>query len=65
MLEEFLSDEVRLKTIATGIALLIFLIMLKRINKVLLFVGVLVIAALYLMQTQPPWFRAIIVHFQI
>jgi hypothetical protein len=59
-----LTDESFLKPASALLALVIFLVLLRRINKVLLFVGVAVIGVIYLLNDPPPWLEDIIKSFE-
>jgi hypothetical protein len=58
-----ITDESFLKPASAILALVIFLVLLRRINKVLLFVGVAVIGSIYLLNDPPPWLQKIIDSF--
>ena len=60
-----LTDEAFLKPALIILTLIIMLVMLKRINKILLIVGILVLSALYLLNNRPDWLDAIWRNFQI
>ncbi|MCG8524742.1 MAG: hypothetical protein MI748_00065 [Opitutales bacterium] len=59
-----LTDEAFLKPAALILSLLMFLLLLKRINKILLFVGLAVIGALVLLNNQPAWLQKITDNFK-
>jgi hypothetical protein len=62
---EKLTDEAFLKPALVILTLVFLLLMLKRINKVLLIVGIVVLAALYLLNNRPDWLEAFWKNFQI
>lgn len=59
-----LTDEAFLKPTAIIIAVLLLLILLRKINKVLLVVGILVLSALYILNNQPEWLQQFWKYFQ-
>jgi len=62
---DLLKDEAFLKPAAAILALVLMLSMLKRINKILLIVGIAVIASLYFLNNRPAWLEEIWKMFQI
>lgn len=62
---EQLTDEAFIKPASIVLALLLFLILLKKVNKVLLIVGIGVTTAMYLIYNQPDWLKPIIDSFKI
>lgn len=64
MIEQFTNEEF-LKPVFVVFALILMLVLLRKINKVLLIVGVIVLSALYLLNNRPDWLEAIWQNFQI
>lgn len=62
---ELLKDEAFLKPAAAILALILLLSFLRKINKILLIVGIVVIASLYFLNNRPPWLEEIWQMFQI
>ncbi|MEQ9823629.1 MAG: hypothetical protein ABQ298_04520 [Puniceicoccaceae bacterium] len=62
---DLLKDEAFLKPAAAILALILMLGMLRRINKILLVVGIAVITILYFLYNRPPWLESIWRNFQI
>lgn len=62
---DLLKDEAFLKPAAAILALVLMLGLLRRINKILLIVGISVITILYFLYNRPPWLETIWQNFQI
>lgn len=62
---ELLKDEAFLKPAAAILALILLLSFLRKINKILLIVGIVVIASLYFLNNRPAWLEEIWQMFQI
>jgi hypothetical protein len=54
---EKLTDEAFMKPAAAVIALIIFLLALRKINKILFFVGIVAVLVIYLLNSPPQWFQ--------
>jgi len=62
---DLLKNEAFLKPVAAILALLLLLSLLKKVNKILLIVGISVIALLYFLNNRPAWLEEIWKMFQI
>jgi hypothetical protein len=62
---EQITDEAFLKPALTIGALGLLLISLRKINKVLLIVGIVVLGVLYFTTNRPPWLESIWQSFQL
>ena len=62
---ELLKNEAFLKPAAAILALILLLSLLRKINKILLIVGIAVIASLYFLNNRPAWLEEIWQMFQI
>ena len=61
---DLLTDEAFLKPALIVITLIMMLILLRRINKIVLVMGILVLLALYLLNNRPDWIDAFWKNFQ-
>lgn len=64
MLDQF-TNEAFLQPVMAITALILFLLLLKKLNKILLFVGIAVLTALYLLNNRPSWLDVILSNFNI
>lgn len=64
MLDQF-TNEAFLQPVMAITALILFLLLLKKLNKILLFVGIAVLTALYLLNNRPGWLDVILSNFNI
>ena len=62
---ELLKDEAFLKPAAAILALVLMLSLLRKINKILLVVGISVVTLLYFLNNRPAWLEEIWQMFQI
>ena len=60
-----ITDEKLLEPAAAVLALILFLLLLRKINKLLLLVGAAILTALYLLNNQPDWLKNLTDSFRI